>query len=116
MHSLEFGEHDSSCSALTSTCWQAAGQGPIPKITVWKVPKWVYDDNPVQFPRILQILREQDAAAGLFGGPQDKGIPKRKFMESVEIDCGQDVPEIRSSYIKLGEEFYFAPRNSSINV
>ena len=72
--------------------------------------------TPVQFPRILQILREQDAAAGLFGGPQDKGIPKRKFMESVEIDCGQDVPEIRSSYIKLGEEFYFAPRNSSINV
>jgi hypothetical protein len=62
----------------------------------------------------LQILREQDAAAGLFSGPKDSGIPKRKFMESVDIDCGQDVPEIRSSHIKLGEDL--APRYSSINV
>jgi hypothetical protein len=74
-----------------------------------------FTTNSIQFHCILQVFREQYTTAGLFSGSQDKCIPERKSVKPVEVDGGQDVGNLGSGNIELGEQFDFAARNARIN-
>src|SRR5271169_2043245 len=63
----------------------------------------VHDLNPIHFTALLKVFREKNATTGLFGGSQNQSIPKRKPVQSMEVNGGEDIGNFRGGDIELGE-------------
>jgi hypothetical protein len=59
-------------------------------------------------PLILKILGKQHRAACLGRRSQNQGVPEGKPVEPVEINCGDNIRDIRGGHVKLREQLYFA--------
>ncbi len=76
----------------------------------------VHDLNAIDLAIFLEIFGQQDAASRLSGRPQNQRIPKRKPVQPVEVNGGEDIADGRSSYIELGKYFDLPARNAGIDM
>ena len=76
--------------------------------------KWIYDTDSINFTGVLKILGEEHATASLLCGAHHQGVPKRKPVKPMQIDCGQNVGDAVSSHIKFSQQFDSSAGNLSI--
>src|SRR5271169_3684319 len=53
------------------------------------LPERIHDAHTIHLSRLLHVLREEHAAAGLHGGPQDQSIPERELVKTMQVNGSQ---------------------------
>lgn len=72
------------------------------------LPEGIYDVNPLDLSRFLQVFGEEYFTASLLSHAQDQRIPERKPVKAVKVDSSQYVSKLGSSDVELGKQFHFA--------
>jgi hypothetical protein len=80
------------------------------------LPEGVYNLHAIDESSCLQIFGEEHFTPSLLGHPHDQRIPEGKPVKAVEVDGGHDVSKLRSSNVKLGQQFNLAASNRRFNV
>lgn len=80
------------------------------------LPKRIHDLQAVDVSAVLHVFREKYGAAGLFGGTDDECVPEGKVVKAVQINGGEDVGDIWSGDVELGEQFDFAAGDGRLHM
>lgn len=68
--------------------------------------KWIHDFQSIDLSVVLQIFRENDAAAALCGHAEYEGVPQREAVKTMQIDCRENVVDGGFGDLKLREYLY----------
>jgi len=76
----------------------------------------IHNLNAINCATVLEIFRQQNAAASLLSRSQNQRIPKRKRMQPVEIDGCENIRNLRCGHIKLGQQLHLPARDARIDM
>ncbi len=76
----------------------------------------VHDLNPIDFATFLKVFGKQNTATGLLGRAQNQSIPKGQPVQSVEIDGSEDIGDVWSGNVELGQHLHLAARDAGIDM
>jgi hypothetical protein len=63
---------------------------------------------------VLKVFRVENGISGLLGSPHDQGVPDRELVQTMQINCSENIGQIDEHQVEVGEEFEFPRRRSKV--